>query len=457
MGPRADTDATGRSKAVFSHLIVQLKCLTTIDQELTEISLMKTYLVGGAVRDKLLNLPVKDEDWVVVGASPEQLIEKGYAQVGSDFPVFLHPQTKQEYALARTERKSAAGHKGFEVHYAKEVTLEEDLMRRDLTINAIAQADNGELIDPYSGLADIENKVLRHVSNAFVEDPLRVLRVARFAARFAHLGFTVATETLALMRQISESGELELLSAERVWREISLALVAGTPAQFVKTLRDCGALKVIFPEIDALFGVPQPEKYHPEIDTGIHILLCLEQAALLTADPAIRYAVLVHDVGKGITDPEKWPSHSGHEKLGVGLLETITSRLKVPNEYAQLAKVVCEYHTHLHRVTELRPATLLKLLEAADAIRRPERFEKFIIACEADARGRTGLEKRDYPQHRYLMLAKDAVASIDSRSVIEANPNLPPQDVIRDARLAAVSNYIEQCKAADLSNTENLK
>jgi tRNA nucleotidyltransferase (CCA-adding enzyme) len=416
---------------------------------------MKTYLVGGAVRDQLLKLPVKDRDWVVVGASPNELIEKGYSQVGSDFPVFLHPQSKEEYALARTERKSAAGHKGFEVHYAKEVTLEEDLMRRDLTINAIAQAPSGDLIDPYNGLADIENKVLRHVSNAFIEDPLRVLRVARFAARFAHLGFAVAPETLALMEQISNSGELELLSSERVWREVNLALKADTPAEFIKTLRDCGALKVILPEVDALFGVPQPVKYHPEIDTGLHILLCLEQAALLTPDPTIRYAVLVHDVGKGITDPEKWPSHSGHEKLGVGLLKAINTRLKVPNEYAQLAAVVCEYHTLLHRVTELSPATLLLLLESADAIRRPERFEKFILACEADARGRTGLEKRDYPQHRYLSLAKDAVAKVDSRTALDANPTLPPKEAIGLARLGAISTYVASWAQTHLSDTEN--
>jgi tRNA nucleotidyltransferase (CCA-adding enzyme) len=416
---------------------------------------MKTNLVGGAVRDQLLKLPVKDKDWVVVGASPNELIEKGYSQVGSDFPVFLHPQSKEEYALARTERKSAAGHKGFEVHYAKEVTLEEDLMRRDLTINAIAQAPSGDLIDPYNGLADIKNKVLRHVSNAFIEDPLRVLRVARFAARFAHLGFAVAPETLALMEQISNSGELRLLSSERVWREVSLALKADTPAEFIKTLRDCGALKIILPEVDALFGVPQPVKYHPEIDTGLHILLSLEQAALLTPDPTVRYAVLVHDVGKGITDPEKWPSHSGHEKMGVDLLKTINTRLKVPNEYAQLAAVVCEYHTLLHRVTELSPATLLLLLESADAIRRPERFEKFILACEADARGRTGLEKRDYPQHRYLSLAKDAVAKVDSRTALDANPDLPPKEAIGLARLGAISTYVVSWAQTHLSDTEN--
>jgi tRNA nucleotidyltransferase (CCA-adding enzyme) len=265
----------------------------------------------------------------------------------------------------------------------------------------------------------------------------------------------VAPETLALMEQISNSGELRLLSSERVWREVSLALKADTPAEFIKTLRDCGALKIILPEVDALFGVPQPVKYHPEIDTGLHILLSLEQAALLTPDPTVRYAVLVHDVGKGITDPEKWPSHSGHEKMGVDLLKTINTRLKVPNEYAQLAAVVCEYHTLLHRVTELSPATLLLLLESADAIRRPERFEKFILACEADARGRTGLEKRDYPQHRYLSLAKDAVAKVDSRTALDANPDLPPKEAIGLARLGAISTYVVSWAQTHLSDTEN--
>lgn len=405
---------------------------------------MKTYLVGGAVRDRLLGLPVKDKDWVVVDASPEELLALGYSQVGSDFPVFLHPTSKQEYALARTERKSSGGHKGFEVHYAKGVSLEDDLRRRDLTINAIAETDSGELIDPYNGTQDIEDKVLRHVSDAFIEDPLRVFRVARFAARFAHLGFTVAPETLALMKKICQSGEIQLLSPERIWRETQLALQAQSPAVFLTTLQACGGLEIIFPEVHALFGVPQPPKYHPEVDTGLHILLCLEQAVKLTSDPVVRFAVLVHDVGKAITDPSKWPSHVGHEELGLDLIKTINQRLKVPNEYAQLALVVCKYHTQLHRVIELRPASLLKLLEATDAIRRPERFVKFLLSCEADARGRTGLADRAYPQHDYLMAAKESVASVDSKAALTANANLPPQEAIRQARLSALSAFIQQ-------------
>lgn len=405
---------------------------------------MKTYLVGGAVRDRLLGLPVKDKDWVVVDGSPEELIAMGYSQVGSDFPVFLHPVTKEEYALARTERKSAAGHKGFEVHYAKGVSLEDDLRRRDLTINAIAETDTGELFDPYQGTQDIKDKVLRHVSDAFIEDPLRVLRVARFAARFAHLGFTVAPETLALMKAICQSGEIQQLSPERVWRETQLALVAPSPAAFLEVMRDCHGLEIVLPEVQRLFGVPQPAKYHPEVDTGLHTLLCLEQAVKLTPDPVVRFAVLVHDVGKGVTDPDKWPSHVGHEELGLDLIRAISERLKVPNEYAQLALVVCKYHTQLHRVLELRPSTLLKLLEATDAVRRPDRFVKFLLACEADARGRTGLENRAYPQHDYLMAAKESVAGVDSKAALTANSNLPPQDAIRQARLAALSTFIQQ-------------
>ena len=405
---------------------------------------MKTYLVGGAVRDTLLNLPIKDKDYVVVGAEPAELLAKGYTQVGKGFPVFLHPTSKQEFALARLERKTAAGHTGFEFISSKDVTLEEDLSRRDLTINAIAQTDTGELIDPYGGQKDIQAKVLRHVSPAFVEDPLRVLRVARFAARFAHLGFTVAPETMALMRQISSSGEIEHLPQERLWSETELALKATTPAAFITVLKDCGALDIILPEINRLFGVPQPEKHHPEIDTGLHILLSLEQAVKLSPDPMIRYAVLVHDVGKGITDPAKWPSHVGHEKMGRGLLDNINKRLKVPNDYAALAAMVCEHHTKMHRALELKPSSILNLLEALDGFRRPERFEKFLIACEADARGRTGLELRDYPQHDYLRGALLAANSVDAKTVLADNPNLAPQDVIRQARLEAVKCYVSR-------------
>jgi len=408
---------------------------------------METYLVGGAVRDKLLDIPVKDRDWVVVGATPESLLAAGYRQVGKGFPVFLHPQTKEEYALARTERKSGPGHTGFEVHAAPDVTLEQDLERRDLTINAIAQTEAGEIIDPFSGCRDIENKKLRHVSAAFSEDPLRILRVARFAARFANRGFEVAAETLTLMRQMVASGELNTLVGERVWQEIQRALTEPCPDQFVSTLRECGALGVILPEVDALFGVPQPPKYHPEVDTGVHIMMCLQQARRLSDDPTVAWATLVHDVGKGITDPEKWPSHVGHEKLGLGLLDAIHRKIPVPKEYAALARLVCEHHTKLHRVKELRPSTLLSLLESLDAFRRPERLDRFLLACEADARGRTGLEDRDYPQRDYLNHAMTAMTKIDIAGLLRDNPKAQPEQLIRKTRQAALAAALDEFKA----------
>ncbi len=403
---------------------------------------MKVYLVGGAVRDSLLGLEVHDKDYVVVGADPSELLAQGYTQVGKGFPVFLHPTSKQEFALARLERKIAPGHTGFDFVSSKEVTLEEDLSRRDLTINAIAQTESGELVDPFQGQRDINNRILRHVSPAFIEDPLRVLRVARFAARFAHLGFTVATETLALMGEIYRSGEIQTLPSERLWGEIELAMKTPSPAVFVSVLKQCGALTIILPEVMDLFGVPQPEQYHPEVDTGLHTLLSLEQAAKLSSDPVIRYAVLVHDVGKGVTDPSKWPSHFGHEKLGLAPLEKINERLRVPNDYAALAAMVCEHHTKMHRALELKPTTLLSLLEALDGFRRPQRFEHFLIACEADARGRTGLENREYPQHNYLRNALTAASAVDAKHALAANPSQAPQDVIRQARLAAVNDFV---------------
>ena len=348
---------------------------------------MQTYLVGGAVRDKLLGLETKDRDWVVVGAAPQEMLDLGYQQVGHDFPVFLDPESHDEYALARTERKTGPGYKGFAINSSPEVTLEEDLLRRDLTINAIAMDENGSLIDPFGGQFDIEDRVLRHVSGAFVEDPLRVLRVARFAARFAHLGFRVANETRDLMRSICHSGELDHLVPERIWKELELALTSQTPSVFIEVLRECDALAAILPEVNNLFGVPQPEKYHPEIDTGLHILLCLEQARKLSDDSVVLYATLVHDVGKGLTDPDQWPSHVGHEAASGSLLNQIESRLRVPKEHAQLSRLVCEHHTKLHRVKEMKPATVLKLLESLDAFRRPERLDKFLLACEADAQG----------------------------------------------------------------------
>ncbi len=406
---------------------------------------MQTYLVGGAVRDKLLGLETKDRDWVVVGAAPQEMLDLGYQQVGHDFPVFLDPESHDEYALARTERKTGPGHKGFAINSSPEVTLEEDLLRRDLTINAIAMDENGSLIDPFGGQFDIEDRVLRHVSGAFVEDPLRVLRVARFAARFAHLGFRVANETRDLMRSICHSGELDHLVPERFWKELELALTSQAPSVFIEVLRKCDALAAILPEVNNLFGVPQPEKYHPEIDTGLHILLCLEQARKLSDDSVVLYATLVHDVGKGLTDPEQWPSHVGHEAAGLILLNQIESRLRVPKEHAQLSRLVCEHHTKLHRVKELKPATVLKLLESLDAFRRPERLDKFLLACEADARGRTGLETRDYTQNAYLKTLLLSASAIDSRAVLAAS-RAEPKAAIYEARLSSITKTIESLK-----------
>ena len=366
---------------------------------------MEIYLVGGAVRDELLGCPVTERDWVVVGARPQDLLQRGYQQVGRDFPVFLHPQTREEYALARTERKRGHGHTGFALHCDSSVTLEEDLQRRDLTVNAMARTAGGEVIDPYGGRRDIEDRILRHVSPAFVEDPLRVLRTARFAARYAHLGFTVAGQTLQLMGQIVRQDELAHLPHERVWVELQRALGERSPEVFVQILRECGALSRLLPEVDTLFGVPQNPVHHPEIDTGDHTLRALQQAAALSPAPEVRFAVLLHDVGKGTTPRRDWPRHIAHEQRGLALVEAICRRLRAPGPYRDLARAVCQYHTHCHRALELRGRTLLKLLLATDALRRPERFEAFLLACEADARGRLGLEARDYPQADYLRRA----------------------------------------------------
>lgn len=409
---------------------------------------MQTYLVGGAVRDSLLGLKVKDRDWVVVGASPEEMLSKGFKQVGKGFPVFLHPDSSEEYALARTERKTAPGHTGFEMDSSKSVTLEEDLQRRDLTINAIARDEQGNLVDPYGGKQDCEQKILRHVSAAFGEDPLRVLRVARFAARFAHLGFTVAEETMTLMQDMVASGELDTLVGERIWSEMERALTEANPEVFLQVLRGSNALKVILPEVDALYGVPQPPKYHPEVDTGIHTEMCLQQARALSDDSAVLYATLVHDVGKAATDPANWPSHYGHESLGLEPMKAIHQRLPVPKEHAALARLVCEHHTKLHRVQELKPKTLLNLLEDLDAIRRPERLDKFLLACEADARGRTGLEDRGYPQREYLLSVLAAANSIDNKSVLAEHSKLDPKEAIARARLAAITEQVSSLREA---------
>jgi len=413
---------------------------------------MEIYLVGGAVRDSLLDLPVRDKDWVVVGSNAKLMKEQGYLQVGKGFPVFLHPQTKQEYALARTERKVGVGYLGFEFDASEFVTLEQDLLRRDLTINAIAESSDGQLIDPYNGRRDIKDKVLRHVSPAFAEDPLRVLRVAKFAARFARLGFTVAPETLKLMSNIVQSGEIDALVRERVWQEIEQTMGGPAPDVFIAVLRDCGALKSILPEVDRLFGVPQPVKYHPEVDTGLHTLLSLQQAVKLTDDPVIRYATLVHDVGKGVTDKANWPSHHAHETLGLPLQADISKRLHVPNEFAKLAALVCEHHTKMHRIKELRPATLLKLIEALDGFRRPERVQKFLLACEADARGRTGLEERDYPQNAYLTTILNELSQLDLGALLKEEKPQNPQEFVQQSRLSLLSDILTRLNALEATN-----
>ena len=380
---------------------------------------MKIYLVGGCVRDQLLGLETRDRDWVVVGASPDEMLQQGYKQVGKDFPVFLHPQTSEEYALARTERKVSAGYSGFSFHAASDVTLEEDLVRRDLTINAIALSDKDELIDPFNGQEDIKNKVLRHVSPAFVEDPVRILRVARFAARFAELGFTIAEETQQLMAKMVSNGEVDALVPERVWQETMRALQEKTPARFFEVLRDCGALAKLFPEINQLWGVPQPEQHHPEIDTGIHTMMVLTQAAKLSGDPRVRFAALVHDLGKGTTPTDEWPKHIEHEARGVPLVEALCDRYRIPNDYRELAIIVTKYHLHYHRAAELSDKTFVKTLEALDAFRRPDRFELFLLACEADSRGRTGYEEMDFEQPGIYRSAFKAAQAIDAKSLVE--------------------------------------
>ncbi|MDE1168704.1 MAG: multifunctional CCA addition/repair protein [Pseudomonas sp.] len=403
---------------------------------------MQIYKVGGAVRDRLLGQAVTDIDWVVVGATAEQMLAKGYRPVGSDFPVFLHPQSGEEYALARTERKSGRGYGGFVFHASPDVTLEQDLIRRDLTINAMAEDDNGNLTDPYHGQQDLQNRVLRHVSPAFAEDPLRVLRVARFAARYASLGFTVAAETLVLMHQLSESGELQALTPERSWKEISRALMEDQPQVFVQVLRDCAALKELMPEVDALFGVPQPEAHHPEIDSGVHTLSVLEQAAKHRQPLTVRWACLVHDVGKGITPPSEWPRHIAHEHRGLKLIKAINERFKVPRDCQELALLVGQYHTHGHRALELKPSTLLDLLQSFDVYRRPQRFEEFIVACEMDARGRLGLEERAYPQADYLRGAAEAARSVAVQPLVEAGyTGKELGEALKGERLKALTAY----------------
>jgi tRNA nucleotidyltransferase (CCA-adding enzyme) len=401
---------------------------------------MKTYLVGGAVRDELLGLPVRERDWVVVGADPEALTSQGFRAVGKDFPVFLHPQTHEEHALARTERKTGPGYRGFVTRFSPDVTLEQDLERRDLTVNAIARdPDSGQLVDPFNGVADLNARVLRHVSAAFVEDPVRVLRVARFAARFASLGFTVAPETIALMKRIAAAGELQALVPERVWQETQRSLEMPAPWVYFEVLREANALAVVFPEVAALFGVPQPEKWHPEIDTGVHTMMVLQQATRLSTDPSVRFAALTHDLGKGTTPTNEWPRHVAHEQRSVQLIEAMCQRLRIPNNYRDIAVLVGRYHLLSHTLLELRAPTLLDLLENLDAFRRPARLEQFILACEADARGRKGLENRDYPQSQMLRKAREVAAAVTMTDEERAGLNgLQIAERMKQRRIAAL-------------------
>ncbi len=405
---------------------------------------LRVYLVGGAVRDRLLGRTPTELDYVVVGATPEEMLRRGFTRVGRDFPVFLHPATKSEYALARTERKTAAGYRGFVVHADSEVTLEEDLRRRDLTINALAEAPDGTLVDPFGGRADLTARILRHCSPAFSEDPVRILRVARFAARYAPLGFRIAPETMDLMYGMVMAGEVDALVPERVWAELAKALGEDRPSPFFEVLRECGALARLLPEVDRLWGIPQPEKWHPEIDTGAHAMLVVDMAARLSPDLGVRFAALCHDLGKGTTPPEILPRHHGHEARSVVLLEQLCERLRVPGHHRELARITAREHGLVHTVDELRPATVLDLLERADAFRRPARFEQMLTACEADYRGRTGHAERRYPQGETLRRLRAAAAAVEVRAIATAAPAPPLIPVlIRRARIDAIRQALK--------------
>ncbi len=407
-------------------------------------ALMQVYLVGGAVRDTLLGLTPRERDWVVTGTTPAAMLALGYQQVGKDFPVFLHPQSKEEYALARTERKSGRGYHGFAFDTDPSVSLEDDLARRDLTINAIAERDDGTRIDPYGGIADINARLLRHVSPAFREDPLRVLRVARFAARFARLGFRVADETLTLLQEMAASGELADLTAERVWQETQRALAGPSPRVYFETLRACGALTVLFPEIARLWGVPQRADYHPEVDTGIHVMMVLDQAEKLSGESRVRFAALTHDLGKGTTPADVLPRHIGHEQRSVKLLHELCDRYRIPNDHRDLAAHVAYYHGIVHRAFELRAQTVLEMLEKIDAFRRPERYEEFLLACEADHRGRLGLEKNPYPQADYLRALWSATQQVDTAPLREQGlTGAALGEAIRRVRLTRITELKE--------------
>ncbi len=405
---------------------------------------LQVYEVGGAVRDALLGLAVQDHDYVVVGSSVEEMIERGFRPVGKDFPVFLHPDTHQEYALARTERKTARGYKGFQVYAAPDVTLEQDLARRDLTINAMARSESGELIDPYDGAQDLRAGILRHVSEAFGEDPVRILRVARFAARF---GFVVAPETLQLMRDMSDSGEVDALVPERVWQELSRGLMEKKPSRMFDVLRDCGALKKILPEVDRLFGVPQPAQHHPEIDTGRHVMMVVDYAAAQNYSLEVRFAALTHDLGKGVTPPAEWPKHHGHEAKSVDLVKQVCVRIKVPSDARDLALLAARYHGDIHRAQQLRADTVLRLFRSADAFRRPERFAELLRACESDARGRLGLQEQAYPQSHYLAQMLVAAQAIDAGGIAAACSD--PQQIeakVDEAKTKAIADAIKDYK-----------
>ena len=379
---------------------------------------MEIYLVGGAVRDLLLDYPIKDKDWLVTGATLEQMNHLGYQQVGQSFPVFLHPTTKEEYALARTEKKSGSGYTGFVCDFSPSITVEQDLKRRDLTINAMAMTESEQIIDPYGGEQDLKHKLLRHVSECFSEDPLRVLRVARFAARYHHLGFQVADSTMTLMKEMTASGELNDLVPERVWQETQSALSEADADVYFSVLKECGALEVIFPELAALWGVPNPEKWHPEIDTGVHTIMVLQQACLLTKDPILRFAALTHDLGKATTPKDIWPHHHGHEKRGVEIINALCKRLTIPNSYKELATIMSEFHTHSHKAFELKANTIIKLFNQIDAWRKPQRFEHFLLCCIADLRGRTGFEHKDYPQSGYLKRLLTLALEVQVKDVV---------------------------------------
>jgi tRNA nucleotidyltransferase (CCA-adding enzyme) len=405
---------------------------------------LQVYCVGGAVRDRLLGLPVKDHDWVVVGSTPEEMAARGFKPVGADFPVFLHPDTHEEYALARTERKTAAGYKGFNIYTSPDVTLEDDLLRRDFTVNAIAQDEHGTLIDPHNGQADLQAGVLRHVSDAFAEDPVRILRGARFAARF---GFTIAPETLDLMRAMVANGEVDALVAERVWQELSRGLMERHPSRFFLTLRECGALQKILPEVDALFGVPQPVHHHPEVDCGVHVMMVLDDTAKLERSLEVRFAALCHDLGKATTPEETLPRHIGHEQRSLDLVQAVCTRLRVPADCRDLALLVAQFHSHVHRARDLRPDTIVKLFDRCDLWRKPERFERILEACISDAHGRTGHENDNYPQAGYLLQCAKAAQAVNAGDIARAcaDKNLIA-DKVREARIVAVEAAVGKLK-----------